>query len=100
MKTYRTDTIELLTRDILEITEQERHNMSAKQFRYLCGRLADAALSAKDHFAMTHFSCDGHYMCSVMYDEIDGQARLVLFRDIVTEPVVLRRYSLEVPDEG
>lgn len=100
MKTYKAEVVDLLTLDILEIWEMERSHMSAKQFRYLCGRLADAALSAKDHFAMMHFSCDGHYMCGVMYDEIGDEVRLVLFRDIVTEPVVLRRYSLEVPDEG
>lgn len=100
MKTYKAEVVDLLTLDILEIREMERSHMSARQFRYLCQCLADAALSATDHFAMMHFSCDGHYMCGVMYDEIGNEVRLVLVRDIVTEPVVLRRYSLEVPDEG
>lgn len=95
MKTYRAETIDLLTMDILEIREMERSHMSAKQFRELCRGLAWVAQFTKDHFAMMHFSCDGHYMCSVMYDEIGGQARLMLFWDAVTEPVVLRRYSLE-----
>ena len=100
MKTYKAEVIDLLTLDILEIWEMERSHMSAKQFRELCRGLEWVAQFTKDHFAMMHFSCDGHYMCGVMYDEIGDEVRLVLFRDIVTEPVVLRRYSLEVPDEG
>lgn len=100
MKTYRAEVIDLLTRDLIEIVEMDRFYMSASDFRRLCHHLDNASQFATDHFAMMHISCDDSYLFSVMRDEIGDEVRLELFRDIVTEPVVLRRYSLEVPDEG
>ena len=95
MKTYRAEVIDLLTRDLIEIVEMDRVYMSAGDFRHLCQCLDFASQFATDHFAMAHISCDDSYLFSVMRDEIGDEVRLVLFRDIVTEPVVLRRYSLE-----
>ena len=95
MKTYRAEVIDLLTRDLIEIVEMDRCYMSAGDFRHLCQCLDFASQFATDHFAIAHISCDDSYLFSVMRDEIGDEVRLVLFRDIVTEPVVLRRYSLE-----